>query len=46
MTQLVEAGADKQETERQAKFRETLASLQRTFPGKLLTIACFVIELC
>lgn len=30
---LTQAGADKRESERDAKFRETLANLKRTFPG-------------
>lgn len=33
MGQLQQAGADKQESERDIKFKETLANLKRTFPG-------------
>lgn len=30
---LLQAGIDRTETEREAKLKETLASLQRVFPG-------------
>lgn len=33
LTKLQEAGVDKRDTEREVKFRETLATLKRTFPG-------------
>ena len=31
--QLLQAGVDKHESEREARLKETLASLQRIFPG-------------
>lgn len=31
--QLLQAGVDKNESEREARLKETLASLQRIFPG-------------
>jgi len=39
---LLQAGHDKQESEKEAKFRETLANLQRLFPGTSMTaeMAC------
>lgn len=33
MNQLQQAGADKQESERDAKFKETLATLKRAMPN-------------
>lgn len=32
---LQQAGAERMESERDARFRETLASLKKTFPGEL-----------
>lgn len=34
LQKLQQAGAEKQETEKEAKFKETLASLKRAFPGE------------
>jgi hypothetical protein len=34
MNQLIQAGADRQETQRETELKATLASLKRTFPGK------------
>lgn len=36
--QLLQAGADKHESEREAKLKETLASLQGIFPGLSLSL--------
>ncbi|SCZ98517.1 BZ3500_MvSof-1268-A1-R1_Chr3-1g05436 [Microbotryum saponariae] len=42
LNKLQQAGAEKQESERDAKFKETLSALKRTFPG----IKGRVIDLC
>jgi hypothetical protein len=39
MNKLLQAGADKQESERDAKLKETLAVLKRTFPGSSLSLS-------
>jgi structural maintenance of chromosome 1 len=39
--QLLQAGADKHESDREAKLKETLASLQGIFPGPLLLFSSF-----
>lgn len=39
---LLQAGVDQKESERDAKFKETLASLQRIFPG----VKGRVVDLC
>lgn len=38
----MQAGVDKQESEREAKLKDTLASLQRVFPG----VRGRVVDLC
>ncbi|KAK4703834.1 structural maintenance of chromosome 1, partial [Phenoliferia sp. Uapishka_3] len=43
LNQLQQAGADKRESERDIKFKETLASLKRTFPN---SVKGRVIDLC
>lgn len=35
MSKLFTANSEKRETEKEAKFKETLASLKRSFPGTL-----------
>jgi len=39
--QLLQAGHERQETEKEAKMKETLANLQRLFPGKNNHLALF-----
>lgn len=34
--QLLQAGVDRKESEREAKLKETLSNLQRIFPGTVL----------
>lgn len=39
MNHLIQAGADKLESERDVQLKATIASLMRTFPGKSLSFA-------
>lgn len=41
-SQLLEAGVDKRQSEREAKFKETLSNLQRLFPG----VRGRIVDLC
>lgn len=42
---LLQANVDQRESERDAKMKETLATLQRIFPGQLMVLSAFTLSL-
>ena len=43
---LLQAGVDKQESQREARLKETLSSLKRVFPGMPLTVNVHRVAAC